>query len=95
MLCKYLARYLIADSDTVIHNAAVLVRDGLVERIGSAEELAALEPDRTVDLKSSILHPGFVNAHSHLELSFLHGLLKPKSGFNKPWRNDNLFDTGQ
>ncbi|MGN6722081.1 MAG: amidohydrolase, partial [Marmoricola sp.] len=51
---------------------AVLVRDGLVQAVGSLTELkrAALETPEIVNLDGRTLMPGFVDAHAH---TILHG----------------------
>ena len=73
----------------VIRDAFVLVEDGIVVSAGPISERP--DPHRTleVDLGSSILCPGFVNAHTHLELSNLEGAVSGERGF-VPWIEDQL-----
>lgn len=49
----------------VIRDAAVLVRDGLIEWVGAAAASPA-EADSVVDLDGHALIPGFVDSHTHL-----------------------------
>jgi predicted amidohydrolase YtcJ len=58
----------LADPDEVAE--AVAVRDGRIVRVGSAYEVGFLEgvATRVIDLAGGVLLPGFVDAHTHLEL---------------------------
>jgi len=58
----------------------------VVER-GRVRELTARPPAeaRRVDLGDGLLLPGLVNAHTHLELSFLHGLAPEPAGDFVAW----------
>ncbi|VAX17005.1 hypothetical protein MNBD_NITROSPINAE02-1571 [hydrothermal vent metagenome] len=78
---KITCRFLVIDSSTIIENGGVIISDGVIGKIGPLEELKREKAGKTIHLNSHILHPGFVNAHSHLELSFLKGKIKPKSSF--------------
>jgi aminodeoxyfutalosine deaminase len=53
-----------------IRSGGVLVRDGRILAVGSAARLARARPSaRQIDLGRSVLLPGLINAHTHLELS--------------------------
>jgi cytosine/adenosine deaminase-related metal-dependent hydrolase len=56
-----------------IKNGFVLVNGGLIEAVGERKEAGAHEYERELDFSGRVLLPGFVNAHSHLELSGLRG----------------------
>ncbi|MFL6528410.1 MAG: imidazolonepropionase [Chthoniobacterales bacterium] len=51
----------------IIQNGGMFVRDGLVDRVGSSDEIArALPRDCTVvDAEQRVVLPGFVDAHTH------------------------------
>jgi len=55
-----------------IKNGAVVVRDQLIERIGSSDEVHAslsasgVLPDRSIDARGCVVVPGLVNCHHHL-----------------------------
>jgi len=78
---KISARRIVIDSSTILDNATVIVRDGKVYKIGSSEALQNVKADKEIKLGSHILHPGFVNAHCHLELSHMKGKIARRSPF--------------
>lgn len=51
---------------SVIRDAAVLVRDGRVERVGTARQLGAPAGARVIDGKGGYLIPGLSDLHTHL-----------------------------
>ncbi|WP_430790049.1 imidazolonepropionase [Virgibacillus flavescens] len=50
----------------VMEDAAVAVRDGKVEWIGSREKAVNIQADRTIDAKGKLVTPGLVEPHTHL-----------------------------
>lgn len=71
------ARWLLPLTAPPLRDGALLVRDGAVETLGPATELAAAHPDEPVrDLGDAALLPGLVNAHSHLEITHLRWALQ-------------------
>ncbi len=61
-----------------IRDGAVLVRGGEIAAVGPAADVLANSPGVPVrDLGRSILCPGLVDAHCHLEWSLLDGILPP------------------
>lgn len=70
------ARYVVPISAPPIENGAVLVRDGKIVEVGSANRLRTIYPDEpSKDFGLAALMPGFVDAHTHLEYSALRGLI--------------------
>ena len=57
--------------------SAVAVQDGVIQRVGSDEEVLALKTEQTVlvDLKGKTMLPGFTDSHMHL-LSYGYSLEK-------------------
>jgi imidazolonepropionase len=51
----------------IIPNGALLVRDGLIEAVGSSEEIQRRLPieSKVVDATDRVVLPGFVDAHAH------------------------------
>ena len=50
----------------VLHDAAVVIRDGLVERVEGNAAAPSAEVDSIIDLGGNALIPGFVDSHTHL-----------------------------
>ncbi|MEC5424394.1 imidazolonepropionase [Virgibacillus sp. C22-A2] len=50
----------------ILENAAIGMKDGKVEWIGTAEEANDLNADRTIDAKGKLVTPGLVEPHTHL-----------------------------
>ena len=73
LLC---ARYIIPITSDPLGDAAVLVRDGIIRDIGSAELLKLRYPDEeTIDYGMAAIMPGFIDLHTHLENSALRGIV--------------------
>jgi cytosine/adenosine deaminase-related metal-dependent hydrolase len=59
-----------------VRRGAVVMQDGRVVAVGSAEELGRkFAGAERVEMKGHVLVPGLVNAHCHLELGYLRGKL--------------------
>ena len=70
------ARYVLAAEP--IENGSVRIENGRIVEVGPA---ADVEGSPIEDLGDSLLLPGFVNAHTHLELSHLAGRIQPRGDF--------------
>jgi len=73
------ANYIITNTGKAIRNAYLELNDNgviinLIEHNGELEEVSGLE------FYNGVLVPGFVNTHTHLELSYMKDKLKPKKG---------------
>ncbi len=78
-----LADWVIPVSSAPLADAGVRVMDGRIDEVGPAAQLRARyqgEEERT--FPGCALLPGFVNSHSHLELSAFRGFARP-SGFGR------------
>ena len=69
----YTARYILPVTSPVQSDGAIAVNDGFISHVGARAEVEAAAPDGTPvhDLGNSVILPGLVNAHTHLELSWL------------------------
>ena len=73
LLC---AEYVLPITSEPIEWGAVLVRNGKIRDIGSAELLRLRYPEEEVhDFGQSALLPGFVDVHTHLEYSAMRGIV--------------------
>lgn len=75
------SRYLLKDASTVIDNGAVLIDNGKVKFAGSANDISNRESCQIIDLGNSAIVPGFVNTHTHLDLTHLHNIIKYNGDF--------------
>jgi len=73
----------------VIHDAAVIVHQGIVREVGTFAELSRTYSGTIADLGDVLLAPGLINAHSHLELAHLRGACPVGKGF-VTWVEDLL-----
>ena len=63
------------DDRTVIHDAGISVRDGLVAEIGTYDDLdSRYAPDARLDMSGKMVLPGLVNAHTHLPMTLFRGV---------------------
>ena len=63
------ASWLINPDVPPVAGGAILVRDGLVAATGTLAELKSRYPATVIDHHDCAILPGFVNAHTHLELT--------------------------
>ena len=80
------AEWLVPVVSPPLQDGAVLVQDGHILAAGPYREVKAASPSltREVDHGSSAILPGLANAHTHLELSGLHGRIElPNESFSQ------------
>jgi cytosine/adenosine deaminase-related metal-dependent hydrolase len=75
------SRYLLTDPYNVIENGAVLIDDGKIKFAGCANDISNHESCQIIDLGNSAIVPGFVNTHTHLDLTHLHNFIKYNGDF--------------
>ena len=73
----YTARWVWCALGDLRPGAAVVLQDGWITEVAARPTHGA----RVVDLGEGLLLPGLVNAHTHLELSGLAGLMPPQGDF--------------
>jgi len=71
------ARWVVPVSSPPIENARVVVEDGRVIQV----ERAGTSPAPTTDCGDAIILPGFINAHTHLELTACRGRVPYRGSF--------------
>jgi len=63
-----------AEDATGYHPGYVLIEDGRIQAVGEGTpDLAAMDPDETIDATGQAVFPGFINLHSHAALTALRG----------------------
>jgi cytosine/adenosine deaminase-related metal-dependent hydrolase len=85
----YRAAFVLPVSSPPIRDGFVAVKAGVVAAVGPVGERPVGSGLSEVDLGCAILMPGFVNAHTHLELSHLEGAVSGDRGF-VPWIEEQL-----
>jgi 5-methylthioadenosine/S-adenosylhomocysteine deaminase len=77
MISIYSARWVLPIISPMIQDGAVAVDNSNIVAIGSRQDVVAKFPDsRITDFGEAAILPGFVNAHSHLELTVMRGFLE-------------------
>ena len=77
MTVIYSARWVLPIISPFIEDGAVAVDRSTIVAIGSRHDIVLRFPDsRSTDFGDAAILPGFVNAHSHLELSIMRGFLE-------------------
>jgi aminodeoxyfutalosine deaminase len=82
MVDVFRARWVLPIAQPPIHDGWVAVQDGRIAEVGEGRGPAGGD-----DLGNVAILPGLVNAHTHLELSYLHGRIPPTWSFT-PWVRD-------
>jgi len=65
-----------------LKNAAVFVRDGIIEAVGQLDDMPQQTADETLDLSNHVVLPGLVNTHHHMYQSLTRAIAQ----------NNELFD---
>ncbi|HEX5702005.1 MAG TPA: amidohydrolase family protein [Pyrinomonadaceae bacterium] len=77
MTAIYSARWVLPIASPAIENGAVAVAGETIAGVGTRDDLIARFPNAVAtDFGPSVLLPGLVNAHSHLELTVMRGFLE-------------------
>lgn len=86
----YRAAWVLPVTSPAIRDGFVSLREGVITGVGPIGDRSATGDVREIDLGAAILMPGFVNAHTHLELSHLGGGAVPGDRGFVPWVEDQL-----
>ena len=69
-----------------LDNAAVVVRDGVVEEVTDAGAVAGRTADEWIDARGQVALPGLINCHTHAPMAALRGLAEDLP--TEAWFND-------
>ena len=75
---RKIASHLALLPSEILSKPLITLRDGEIVEIGQWDRLDSMAG---VEFYAGILIPSMVNAHCHLELSYLHGAIEPRGGF--------------
>ena len=77
-MIRYRADWILPIVGDPLHNTWVALNRGRIVALGRPDDGGGAD---VVDLGRAVVLPGLVNAHTHLELSYLRGALKPAARF--------------
>jgi cytosine/adenosine deaminase-related metal-dependent hydrolase len=75
------ARIVVTMDGARIENGAVAVLENRIVDVGRFHEIKARNTGETVDLGEQMLLPGLINAHCHLDYTYLRGKIPPHRSF--------------
>jgi 5-methylthioadenosine/S-adenosylhomocysteine deaminase len=86
MTTLYCAQWVLPITSKAIEDGAVAVEGEMIAAVGTRSALQEQYPEASVeDFGEAAIMPGFVNAHSHLELTAMRGFLEREEGAFKKW----------
>jgi len=86
MTVIYAARWVLPISSSMIQDGAIAVDDSTIVAVGSGLEIVSRFPGAQIkDFGQAAILPGFVNAHSHLELTVMRGFLEREENDFPAW----------
>ncbi|HEV7842662.1 MAG TPA: amidohydrolase family protein, partial [Pyrinomonadaceae bacterium] len=86
MTTLYCARWVLPIMTEAIEDGAVAVEGQRIAAVGARATLKEKYPDGVVeDFGDAVILPGFVNAHSHLELTAMRGFLEREESAFTAW----------
>ena len=77
------ARYVVAVDREPIERGAIRVEEGRIVEVGRSRDVSAAAGCPIVDHGDAVILPGFVNGHTHLELSHFSGRRPAAGGFTQ------------
>jgi cytosine/adenosine deaminase-related metal-dependent hydrolase len=76
MATVYFARWMLLDTGEILENGALSVEGNRISSAGHRSRVKRTSEDRLVNLGDSLLLPGFINMHTHLEECTVRGSVK-------------------
>jgi cytosine/adenosine deaminase-related metal-dependent hydrolase len=75
------AKYLLPAPDEAIENGALAIDESKIVAAGKYADIHRKHSCKVIDLGESVILPGLINTHTHLELTSLRGAIKPTKNF--------------
>jgi cytosine/adenosine deaminase-related metal-dependent hydrolase len=75
------ARTVVPTTGDPIDNGAVIVNGNKIAAVGCFDDISRHHPGALLDLGESVLLPGLINAHCHLDYTVLRGKIPPHQSF--------------
>jgi cytosine/adenosine deaminase-related metal-dependent hydrolase len=75
------ARVVLPVSRRAIEDGAVLIAGNRIARVGAWKDFSSENAGEVIDLGDSVLMPGLINAHCHLDYTDMSGLMPPQKKF--------------
>lgn len=76
MATVYFARWMLLDTGEILENGALSVEGNRIANAGHRSQVKRTSSDRIVNLGDTLLLPGFINMHTHLEECVVRGSVK-------------------
>ena len=80
-MIRYHAKWILPIAESPVRDGWIAIDRGRVVALGAAGKRVLRDGARVVDLGQVAILPGLVNAHTHLELSYLRDEVPPASEF--------------
>jgi len=88
---ELLSSKFVFDGEELLSNKAIVIHNNTVKDISSKKVLEKVYSLKVKDFGEGVLLPGFVNLHTHLELSYLKNKLPQKKGFVE-WLSSIMYE---
>jgi 5-methylthioadenosine/S-adenosylhomocysteine deaminase len=85
MATVYFAKWVLLSNGEILENGAVKVEDNRITAVGPRGKLRRSSRDRIVNLSETLLIPGLINMHTHLEEGVLRGMHKGEDESFASW----------
>ncbi|MBD3315456.1 MAG: amidohydrolase family protein [Chitinivibrionales bacterium] len=82
----YFARWVLLPSGEILENGGVVVSGNRIASVGSRGRIRRSSQDRIVNLGPTLLMPGLINMHTHLEQGIIRGMIREENEAFSAWR---------
>jgi 5-methylthioadenosine/S-adenosylhomocysteine deaminase len=82
----YFARWVLLPTGEILENGGVVVTGNQITSVGSRGRIRRSSQDRIVNLGPTLLLPGLINMHTHLEEGIIRGMARENEEAFSAWR---------